>query len=147
MKMLNTNRLSPLSLPAALVAGGVAGVLSLCPMARGGGEHTDFPDLSIRTPLPRPGYNGLLPKLFDSAVTVVFDDEGNSTQTDFLLAPDFPPRPIFTEDGLGFTPGSGTTGAPPVPFSSIPSPGVGSAVVLGAAVAGLRRRRRAEAAG
>lgn len=142
MKMQNTHRSSPLSLPVALVAGGMAGVLSLCPVAFGG-EHTDFPDLSIRTPLPRPGHDGLLPKVFDVATTIVLDDEGNPTQPDMLLAPDFPPRPNYTEDGLGFTLPSGTTGAPPVPFSSVPSPGVGSVVLLGAAAAGLRRRRRA----
>lgn len=142
MKMLNTHRSSPLSLPVALAAGSVAGVLSMNPAARGGGEHTDFPDLSIRAPLPRPGYNGLLPKVFDVATTILTDDEGNPTQPDMLLAPNFPPRPNYTEDGLGFVVPTGATGAPPVPFSLVPSPGVGSVVLLGAAAAGLRRRRR-----
>lgn len=146
MKMLNTfsNRMNI----ASRVLFAAIGLSALATPALGG-EHTDFPDLSVMPSGGKGnggGSNYLPPnKYFDMIIGHVVDDEGNAINDDSLVAPPFPPVPTLPEHGFGINKSVDTYGgSAPVGsnFSSVPTPGVGGLVVIGAAAAGLRRRRR-----
>lgn len=146
MKMLKTfsNRLNIAS--RVLIA--AIGVSALSTPASGG-EHTDFPDLSIMPSGGKGGGGGsnYLPpnKFFDMIIGQVVDDDGNVINESGIVAPPFPPLPTLPEHGFGINKSVDTFGGSAQVgsnFSSVPTPGVGGLVVIGAAAAGLRRRRR-----
>jgi hypothetical protein len=143
MNMQNTRTLLTCSRTALLIAACVIGGMN-APALAGGGEHTDFPDLSIGVP-PTKGNGGYQApkKTFDAIVGWVADSEGNMVVDGSLVAPTFPPKPILPEHGYTLEPAaSQSSGSVGSNFSAVPAPGVGSLVVVGAAAAGLRRRRR-----
>ncbi len=146
MKMLNTNRRfsacrSSLTLTAMLIVG-----LSTAASARGG-EHTDFPDLSIKPPNKGGGNYQAPKKIFDAIIGVITDEDGNVIVDNGIVAPPlpptFPPKPALPEHGFGVTPSVSFGIGDPIGsnFSSVPTPGVGGLMLVGAAAAGLRRRR------
>lgn len=148
MKMLNTKRFFPASRPSLMISAMVV-IAGLSPSASArGGEHTDFPDLSIKPPNKGGGDYQAPKKLFDAIIGVITDSEGNIIQDNGIVAPPlpptFPPKPILPEHGFGVNPSVSFGAGEPIGsnFSSVPTPGVGGLMIVGAAAAGLRRRRR-----
>ncbi len=146
MKMLNTKRFSPASRPSLILSALLVAGLGSAASARGG-EHTDFPDLSIKPPNKGGGGYQAPKKIFDAIIGVITDSEGNVIQDNGIVAPlppTFPPKPTLPEHGFSVTPSVSFGAGEPIGsnFSSVPTPGAGGLMIVGAAAAGLRRRRR-----
>ncbi|MFM9957083.1 MAG: hypothetical protein ACKVZJ_03340 [Phycisphaerales bacterium] len=139
MNMLQHLRTAPTALRISLT---LVGLLAVSAGTAAGGEHTDFPDLSIQPDgsprLPRVPAGGVpKPTVFD---IISFIDEGEGTGGANHLrfpAPTFNPVPqtpafVPNTDSAGAVAGSN--------FSAIPTPGASGLMLIGLALAARRRR-------
>ncbi|MBN8644096.1 MAG: hypothetical protein J0L61_02515 [Planctomycetes bacterium] len=138
MKMRTNSALSPIRLGLLALAGAIG------PAALGGGEHTDFPDLSIKGSNPvidwsdvrpvKPGFvnpdTKWVPGLVDDG------DEGGGSRGTVPAAP-FPPPPVIVPPTVAPSDGNGPVF---VPSSSVPAPGAGVLVLTGVGLMARRRR-------